>query len=105
MGRFYGKVGYAESVENPPGVWKDQITVYPYYGDVLRFNSNWRTSSGVNDNLIIGHQISIVADEYAYKHFSKMKWVEFQGVKWKVTEVEVQRPRLILTLGGEYNGA
>ena len=104
MGRFYGKVGYAESVENRPGVWTDKVTEYYYYGDVLRLNSYWRTSSGVNDNLTIGNQISIVADEYAYQHFSRIKWVDFQGVKWKVTSVDVQRPRLILTLGGEYNG-
>lgn len=104
MGRFYGKVGYAESVESRPGVWTDEVTEYYYYGDVLKLNNLWRTSSSLNDDLRIGHQISIMADEYAYQHFSRIKWVEFQGIKWKVLEVEVQRPRLLLTLGGEYNG-
>ena len=32
-----------------------------------------------------------------------MRYVEFMGAKWKISSVEVQYPRLILTVGGVYN--
>ena len=105
MAKFYGPVGYAETVETKPGVWTDQITERNYSGDVIKNSSRWFTSSNnVNDNLTINNQISILADPYAYQHFRKMKYVVFTGVKWKITNADVQYPRIVLTLGGEYNG-
>ena len=32
----------------------------------------------------------------------RVKNAEYLGVKWKVSAVEIMRPRLLLTLGGEY---
>ena len=45
-----------------------------------------------------------MADPYAYDHFFAIKYVKWMGAYWKVTNVEVQRPRLKLTVGGVYNG-
>ncbi len=106
MAKWYGKVGYAESVESAPGVFKETITVRNYSGDVIRNSSRWSTSSdSTNDDLIVNNQISIVADPFAYQNFHSIKYIEFMGTKWKVTTVDAsQRPRLILTLGGVYNG-
>lgn len=105
MAKFHGPVGYAETVETSPGVWKDQITVRTYDGDVIRNTSKWSTSSdSTNDNLNIDNQISIVADPFAYQKFHLMKYVEFMGTKWKILSVEPKYPRLILTIGGVYNG-
>ena len=104
MEKFYGKVGYAESVETAPSVYEDEITEKYYYGDVLRNASRWVNSDKVNSDLKIRNQISIVADAYAFKNFSRIKYIEWMGILWTVTDIEVQRPRLIMTLGGEYNG-
>lgn len=106
MPKFFGKVGYGESVEKPEdsGIWVDDIREISYYGDVVRDTRNISPSEGVNDDLTVGNSISIVADAFAFEHFFKMKYVEWSGVLWKVSEVEVQRPRLILRLGGVYNG-
>lgn len=104
MGRFYGKVGYAETKETAPGVWEDTIVERCYYGDITRKSSRWSNSQGVNDDLTITQDISIVADPYAYENFSMIKYVEYMGAKWKVTSVTVERPRLILSTGGLYNG-
>lgn len=104
MAKWYGKVGYAETVETEPGVWEDQITERSYYGDITRNTRNLQNSGEVNDNINIANQISIVADPYAYQNFYSMRYVEFMGAKWKVTSVEVQYPRLILTAGGLWNG-
>lgn len=104
MSKWYGKIGYAENVEYEPGNWDEEITERPYYGDTYRNTRLLQNSDGVNDNINIANQISIVADPYANQNFHKMRYVEFMGTRWKVTNVEVQYPRLILTVGGQYNG-
>lgn len=101
--RFYGLVGYSSTVETRPGVWvEDQIVERPYYGDVLKFTRRHQTVDKVNDDIEISNQISILADSYAYEHFSEIRYVVWMGVKWKVPTVEVERPRLRLTIGGVY---
>ena len=106
MAKWYGVIGYAESVQRTPGEWVDKITERNYSGDVIRNSSRWSTTSeSTNDDLNINNQISIIADQFAYQNFHTMKYVEFNGVKWKITSVDAsQRPRLILMLGGVYNG-
>lgn len=105
MARYCGKVGYVDSVETTPGVWSDEITERTYTGDAIRITSRWSAKSdSTNDDLSINTQLSVIADAFAYQNFNHIKYAEFMGVKWKVTNIEVQRPRLILTLGGEYNG-
>lgn len=104
MGKFYGKVGYGETVETSPDIWEEQIVERAYYGDVLKNSRQWEKGEGLNDNLKINNSISVVADAYAYENFASIRYVEWMGAKWKVTNVEVQRPRLIFTLGGVYNG-
>lgn len=104
MAKFYGKVGYVETVEIRPGVWEQQVTERCYYGDLTRSNRKWDTSGNVNDDTNVNNEISIVADPFAYAHFGFIRYVEFMGQLWNVTAVEVQRPRLILSVGGVYNG-
>ena len=101
--KYYGNVGYANSVEASPGVWKEQIITRPYYGDILRNARRLQTGEYLNDDISVGNSISIIADAYAYENFFSIRFVEWMGVKWKVDTVEVQRPRLILSLGGVYN--
>lgn len=105
MAKWFGKVGYSETVETAPGVHDPQITIHEYYGDVIRNTTRWAVNSdSTNDNLTVNSQISIVADPFAIDNFHAIKWIEFLGTKWKVTSVDPQFPRLLLTLGGVYNG-
>lgn len=104
MAKFYGMIGFAEQVEEAPGVWVDKITVQQYYGDLIRNTRKLQSRDQLNDNIDIANDISIIADPYAVENFHKMRYVEFMGTKWKVTSVEVQYPRLILTVGGVWNG-
>jgi hypothetical protein len=104
MAKWYGAIGYAELVETKPGVWTEQITVRNYYGDLLRNSRRLQSADQLNDNINISNEVSIVADPYANQNFHSMRYVEFMGTRWKITNVEVRYPRLILTLGGEYNG-
>lgn len=106
MARFNGEVGYGDSVETPPesGVWVDAITENVYFGDVIRNTRKSEAGENLNNDLSVMNSISIVADEYAIKHFFKIKYVRWEGVLWTVTSVEVKSPRLILSLGSVYNG-
>lgn len=104
MTKFFGVVGYGDTTEISPGVHEDAIVERKYYGDVIK---NYRRLDGgehLHDNISVGNSISIVADAYAYNNFFNMKYVSWMGTKWIVSEVEVERPRLILRLGGVYNG-
>lgn len=105
MAKWYGKVGYSETVETAPGVHTPQITEHEHFGDVIRNTTKWTVNpDSTNDDLTVSSQISIVADPFAIEKFYSMKWIEFMGVKWKITNVEPQPPRLLLTLGGVWNG-
>lgn len=104
MARFYGRVGYGETEENEPGVWVDQIVEYSYYGDVIRNARSLREGENLNPNLSVQNSISIVADAYANEHFHAIRYVEWAGALWTVTNVEVQSPRLLLTLGEVWHG-
>ena len=104
MAKFYGAIGYAETVETAPGVWVERILERNYYGELVRNTRRLQTADQLNDNLNIANEISIVSDPYANENFHAMRYVEFMGAKWKVTSVEVKYPRLILTVGGVYNG-
>lgn len=104
MARYCGKVGYAEVTETRPGIWEESITERQYYGDVVRNARRLEAGESINDGPVLNNSISIVADEYAYEHFTAIRYVVWSGVLWKVSNVEVQRPRLILTIGGLWNG-
>lgn len=104
MAKFCGNVGFVKTVEIEPGCWEEQTNERRYYGDLIRNTSRYQTSGGVNDDITINNNISIVADPYADENFQHMRYVVFMGAKWKITNVEVQYPRIILTLGGVYNG-
>ena len=106
MARFYGEVGYGDSVETPPdsGVWVDQITEFNYSGDVVRNTRKLEEGEGLNNDITVGNSISIVADQYAIDHFFQIKYVRWAGTLWTVSSVEVRSPRLILSLGSVYNG-
>lgn len=105
MAKFYGAIGYAETSETAPGVWIEGITERNYSGDVIKNSRRWQSGENLNDNLTVNNEITIVADPYAYQNFHAMRYIKWMGASWKITNIDVQRPRLILTIGGVYNGA
>lgn len=103
MAKFFGKIGYTETKQTSPGVWEEEITEREYFGDITRNTRRLQSSGNLNDNIVVANEISIVADPFANQNFHAMRYVEFMGTKWKISNVEVQYPRLILTLGDQYN--
>lgn len=116
MTRYFGKVGYgstqetiieSEDEEEPPigsGVWTDVITEHEAYGDIVRINRKLEPGETLNDNLSVQNSISIVMDQYASDNFMNIRYIEWDGRRWKVTGVQLEPPRMIFTLGNLYNG-
>ena len=107
MARFYGRVGFAQDAtetESGSGVWVEKIIEQSYYGDVIRDMQNIQSGENTAPNISVSNSISIIADPYANDHFFAIRYVEWAGVLWTVTHVEVISPRLLLTLGDKYNG-
>lgn len=104
MAKFYGNIGFASVEETNPGVFEEIVHERKYYGDVIKNNRGYQNSGNVNDNLTISNEISIISDHYSNDNYANIRYVEYMGVKWKVTDISIQYPRLILSVGGVYNG-
>jgi hypothetical protein len=104
MAKFYGVIGYANTSKTAPGVWTEGIVERNHYGDVIKNSRRLQSGENLNDNITVSNEISIVADAFANENFHSMRYVRWMGANWKITNVDVQRPRLILTIGGVYNG-
>lgn len=103
--KYSGKLGFADvTEETAPSVFTEKITERTYYGDVLEFGRQMQTGDTVNPDITVGNQLSIVADPFARDHLYTLRYATFMGQKWQVTGVKVQYPRLVLTLGGIWNG-
>jgi hypothetical protein len=104
MAKFYGVIGYAITEETEPGIFEEKLITNSYIGDILKNSRRLQEAGKVNDDITISNRISIIADPFANNNFHSMRYVEYMGVKWKVKEIEVEYPRLILSIGGLYNG-
>ena len=106
MARFYGKVGFSIPYESEtePGVYKDHIEERSYFGSLIQHTRRWANGEGVNDDLALENKISILADDYSYAHCSAIKYVFWMNQYWKVNSIKVESPRIILSLGGVWNG-
>lgn len=104
MAKWFGKIGYAITSETESGIWEQTIVEKEYYGDLTTDRRKRQNSGEVNDNINLANVISIIADPFAIQNCSYMAYVEVMGTRWKISDIEVQYPRLILTVGGVYNG-
>lgn len=104
MSKWYGTIGYGVTSETKPGIWTLSIIERPYYGEMTRNSVSSQQGDGLNDDIELKNDVSIIADAYAYEHFASIRYITIMGVRWKVKSVEIQRPRLALSIGGVYNG-
>ena len=105
MEKYFGVIGYVTTEEVEPGVWiENSIVEREYYGDLNRNSRRYSLSSNVNGDVSISNQISILSDSYANDHIDDMRYITYLGKKWTITDIEVEYPRLTLSIGGIYNG-
>ena len=103
MAKYYGKIGFRITEEVKPGIFEENVTEREYYGDVVRVARRLQSSDKINDDIVLTHDVSIIADPFAYNNFQSILYLTYFGQKWKVTNVEVLYPRLSLSLGGLYD--
>lgn len=103
MSKWAGIIGFRYQTETEPSVWVEDVIEKRYYGDVIKNYRSMNGDSEINDSISLSNQISIISDPYARENFHRLIYLTYMGTKWKVRNIEVQYPRLILTLGGVYN--
>ena len=105
MAKFFGRIGYKFTTEVSPGIWEEveDLTPHEYYGDVLTNSRRWHDNNAINDNFLVNNRISILADPFAFANVDAMKWIEYLDTKWKIASVDIEYPRIIITLGDVYN--
>jgi hypothetical protein len=104
MAKFSDLIGFVVNAEATPGVWKDTVTEVYYSGDILRDTRQWNQADKVNDNMSVSNRISIVGNPFAFSNVAAMRYVKYLGACWRISNIEVQHPRLIISLGGLYDG-
>lgn len=104
MGKFAGQIGFIKSAERTPGLFENETIERPYTGEILQDVRNWRSNETVNDDLTLSNRFSVIADNYILNNMYTMKYVVWRGVRWSVTKIELQAPRITITVGGVYNG-
>ena len=104
MAKYAGLVGYVTQEESVPGVWSPVENPKLMRGDIIRQASSSQNDNKVNSDIALSHRVSLLGDAYAFGNYYNIKWIDIDGRKWEVTSVEIQRPRIIVTLGGLWNG-
>lgn len=103
MAKFAGLVGYVTQVETVPGVHTIVENPRPMKGDIIRQSSNIQNDDKVNSDIALNHRVSLIGDAYAFGNYFSIRWIQVDGHKWEVSSVEIQRPRIIVSLGGLWN--
>lgn len=103
MAKFYGNIGFVETVETAPGVYVEKAIEKPYKGDIVKNYVRWDPSTNsINNNFTVNNSIVILADSFAITHSPRIRYVEWMGSYWEVKSIAIDRPRLTLELGGVY---
>lgn len=100
MAKWYGQIGFAETRETDLDEWTEVIVERPYPGDILSNSRSMPSGSEINNDITISNKISFITDPYARENFHNIRYATFMGTRWRVTSIDVQYPRLNITLGG-----
>ncbi len=104
MAKFRGTIGFVYEIETSPDVWTQEAVERVYRGDKVRCSRRWEKTDSLNDDLVINEEISIVADSYLLENLYAMRYVKIGDVAWRITSISQERPRVVLDIGGIYNG-
>lgn len=105
MTKYYGRIGFSITNETAPGVYEEIIDLRKYKGDVLKNYRRWDSSENLNDNLNVDNTLSIIADSFMYENIGVIRCVEWMSTFWEISSIDIQRPRIVLSIGGVYNGS
>lgn len=104
MARWYGEIGFSTTEETAPGIHTEVIVTREYYGDLIKQSIRRADiNHSTNKDVDISNRISFVADPFAYAHIGQIRYATYAGLKWEVSDIDIDRPRLTVSLGGVYN--
>lgn len=107
MAKYSGKLGLVyPDAETAPGIWApEKVEEVSVKGDTLNLSKSYSPSSqSINDDLTLSKRVSIIASSDLIADTASMRYLTYLGQRWKIVEIDFQRPRLIFTLGGIWNG-
>lgn len=106
MSRFFGPVGFvfSKEINEGSGIWELVPNEVNYRGEVTKNVKRWEKGDGLNSDINVSNTISIVADPYAFDNLFAVRYVKWLGHYWEITNAEVQDRRIVLGIGGVYNG-
>lgn len=109
MSKWCGKIGLAicaeEDPENNPGVWTDIIKEVPAKGEIIKTSYRYQSNTdSTNDDISLNMSLSIISNTYLTNNFQSIKYITYKNGVWSVTGVSLENRRLILSIGGIYNG-
>jgi len=103
MNKFKGYIGFVSQVEDPPGIFKEEVIERKATGDILKNTQRFSIGDTTNGDIKITNSFSIIGDSYAWKHVADIRYLVWQGNNWTIDSIDMEYPRLIVTLGGLYN--
>lgn len=103
MAKYVGRIGIGHTVDKGYGVYEMVMEEHDIFGDFLQVPKSQLIAAGVNDDITISNRISIFQNSFVMNNLHDIKYLTYGGAKWKVSSVELNYPRIILTTGGLYN--
>lgn len=103
MAKYSGLVGYSTTIESEPGIWTQSIEERNMRGRIEHAVARTNEPTQINEGITLNLRFNLVGDEFAFKNFMNIQWLEYAGQKWSVNSAEVFRRRIILNVGGLYN--
>ena len=101
--KFYGEVGFVKTIVNEVSVAEESVTLVPYYGEIIRDKRRIDSSDKIVKDISLQNEVSIVADKFMTDNLAWIKFVKWRGINWSVDSVDINYPRITLSLGGVYN--
>ena len=106
MAKVKCQIGFLEEqVETAPGVYTDVITEKPYKVEIVKVTAKQQEGEHLHKDISLLNTFSIIADAYLRDTLFAMKYIEWMGVRWSISDVDPStRPRITFRLGVKYNG-
>ena len=105
MNRVIIKLGFSYTRDDGHGVWKQVNTEKVYKAEIT--SHKWylnREKDTPNVSYKTGESFSVLMDSFLQENLGYITYVVLNGVKWDISSIDVQRPRVHITPGGMYHG-
>ena len=104
MNKARETIGFGITQNESPGVFSEKIVERKYYVDKIFDSRKYDQNNSINGSIDLSNKFSIVCDPFARENYLNMRYITWMGVKWRISTITVDYPRLTLSVSGEFNG-